>query len=360
MDIESELTLSYYKEIADINRDHGVFLVQHTENKRIYVKKVMSVYNAKVFRHLKMHPLPGLPTICELVESDGTLTVIEDYITGETLEDILTRRGKLPQDEVISIMSQLCDTVDTLHSFKPPVIHRDIKPSNVIITPDGSAVLLDMNAARFDEGASEEDTTLLGTKGFAAPEQYGFGTSGVTTDIYALGMLMNTMLTGTVSRENIASGPLSSVIKRCLELDPANRYSSAYKLKHALYGRKAWSKYLPPGFRSGNFLHMFPAIIMYAAMGITTAGVFSGPGTIAVRGSETLGFIAMFALIVAFSFNYHDLRRRVAPFLYRYNPVARAFFILLFDVVIVIACLLVIVITGILVAVAVNDPAFIK
>ena len=85
MDIESELTLSYYKEIADINRAHGVFLVQHTENKRIYVKKVMSVYNAKIYHHLKNHPISGLPFIHELVEADGSLTIIEDYVAGETL-----------------------------------------------------------------------------------------------------------------------------------------------------------------------------------------------------------------------------------------------------------------------------------
>ncbi len=143
-------------------------------------------------------------------------------------------------------------------------------------------------------------------------------------------------------------------------MDPANRYASAYKLKQALSGKKSWAKYLPPGFRSGNFLHIFPAIIMYMAITITVAGVFSGPGTLAVRGFEALGFIAGFAVIVAFSFDYLDLRRHTAPFLYRHNPVARVLFILLIDIVIAIAFLFVIVIIGMLISIAVNDPAFIK
>ncbi|MCR5666962.1 MAG: serine/threonine protein kinase, partial [Eubacterium sp.] len=273
MNIEAELALSYYKEIADINKNHEITLVQHVENKHFFVKKELSVYNESIYAELKNHPLSGLPTIRELEKNDDTLIIIEDYINGETLEDILQKRPKLSEDETKHIILQLCDTVTKLHSLTPPIIHRDIKPSNVMITPEGNAILLDMNAARFDNSSKDEDTRLLGTKGYAAPEQYGFGPSGVSADIYALGMLMNTMLTGNISREQIHPGHFSSVIKRCLKLNPSERYASVAALKAALTGNYLWTKYLPPGFRSLKPTHMLLAIIMYMLIIFGLTGV---------------------------------------------------------------------------------------
>ena len=343
MTIESELKLSYFREISDLKLPHGVTLVQHTHSNRLYVKKVTTTYNLKVYNYLQRHPVPGLPKICELIEEDGSLTIIEDYINGESLDEMISRRGKIPEEETIRIISQLCDTVDVLHSFNPPIIHRDIKPDNIIITPDGSAVLLDMNAARFDDGTDSKDTVLLGTAGYAAPEQYGFGASKASADIYALGMLMNTMLTGNLSRDRIAPGYPGKVIRRCIELNPRDRFSSVHELKQAVHKKATRMRYLPPGFRSGNPLHMILSMLMYCFIFVTLAGLAeSGSGPI-VTVIEITGFIAGYAVLVAFTFNYLNFRRKTAPFLYRYNPTMRAIMIALIDVVIAITFIVIIV-----------------
>ena len=88
----------------------------------------------------------------------------------------------------------LCNILEALHSMTPPIIHRDIKPSNIIITSYNYAMLLDFNAAKQFSGQNESDTVLIGTPGYAAPEQYGFGSSSPKTDIYSLGIVLREML----------------------------------------------------------------------------------------------------------------------------------------------------------------------
>lgn len=131
-------------------------------------------------------------------------------------------------------------------------------------------VLIDMNAAK-QASDKTEDTTLLGTKGYAAPEQYGFGSSNVQTDIYAIGIVMNTMISGRYSQE-IQNGKLSTIIKKCTQLSPENRYKSITELSDALRAISAkppsrihtgWRNYLPPGFRSGNYIFMLIATFYY-------------------------------------------------------------------------------------------------
>ena len=271
MDIQSELILSYYKEITQLNAEHHVALVQHKQTNQIYVKKTLDVFNLNVYSYLKDNPIPGIPRIYEIVQHGGSLIIIEDYISGQSLEQILSKEGPLPEDKVAKYTLQLCDTVSRLHASIPSIIHRDIKPTNVIITPYDSAILIDLNAAKHASDKSE-DTTLLGTRGYAAPEQYGFGSSGIQTDIYAIGMLMNTMLNGSFSQQ-VVDSHYTSVIQKCTELNPAHRYSSVEELKKALSPTNSKlqisrvpesnRRFLPPGFRTGNYANMLISSAYY-------------------------------------------------------------------------------------------------
>ena len=120
-------------------------------------------------------------------------------------------------------------------SFTPPIVHRDIKPSNIILTEDGRIVLIDLNAARLDDKNRSHDTQLIGTAGFAAPEQYGFAASSPRADLYAAGILMRVLLTGTDANDDMLSRHLSrkmrAIIERCTQLDPRKRYPSAQALQ---------------------------------------------------------------------------------------------------------------------------------
>lgn len=231
------------------------------------------------------HPLPGIPRIYEAVEADGTLTLIEEYIPGTSLQELLDAQKALPEDRVIEYMVQLCRILHSLHSCNPPIVHRDLKPSNIIVTSDGILKLLDFNAAKCAGGPSAKDTVLMGTPGFAAPEQYGFGTSDAQTDIYALGILMNLLLSGELSHECTVSGPLAPIIGRCIMLERGKRYSSVLKVLKALervrrpgVNASGWKSFLPPGFRKPNLLYMLLGTIGYtmiswACLTMTVEGV---------------------------------------------------------------------------------------
>lgn len=357
MSLETRLELSYYQETASINESHKVFLVQHRETKKFFVKKVLTKYNLSVYRALQDNPIPGLPQIYLLHEEDGTLTVIEEYVSGYTLEEIMINRGPINEREICGYMSGLCDILAEMHSRTPAIIHRDIKPSNVMITANSRVILLDFNAAR-ENIVKEEDTELLGTKGYAAPEQYGFGSSSPRTDIYALGMLMNSLLWGDFHRDIYPSATLGPVIQKCIQINPDDRYSDVLKLKEALPHFKrqpvifakdspdylsensakgnpdyrpeeiAKKKYYPPGFRTGKTWKMIVASLVY--IGLAAFCIFPRQDMDA-RESLIIGFaVFLYSLLfIACMFNYADIRK-IIPFSGSSKKIFRAFGTILF------------------------------
>ena len=276
MTIDQELRLSYYQQVADINAEHCIYLVQDVRTKRFYVKKLLTVYNADIYRYLMAHHIPNTPTIILVEEDDKVLTVIEEFIPGDTLEEQLEQHGTLPEDQVLDVSIQLCSILSAFHNCHPAIVNRDIKPSNIKISPDGVVKLLDMNAAKWSNNQSDKDTKLLGTQGYAAPEQYGFGPSSVLTDIYSVGVLMNVLLTGELPTKLMAGGRLSKVIRKCVELSPSSRYQNISELQAVLCQlsgkptgsttRSNWRKYLPPGFRNNNVIKWLFSGIGYAAL----------------------------------------------------------------------------------------------
>lgn len=295
MDISHRLSISYYKVITPINESHKVYLVRHQESGRFYVKKILDVYSADVYRDLQEHPIPGLPRIIDSCEDNGSLIIIEEFISGLTLRDKIDFTSTKPCDfETINIcdvltieqighyMINLCEILERLHSHNPPLVHRDLKPSNIIITSCDNVVLLDFNAARFYTGIDgrESDTKLLGTKGYAAPEQYGFGESSPQTDIFSVGKIIQECVNALTSQNSgsenssLKENVFSDVIQRCTQMDPSRRYPSARALKEALLnclGKSSRSDiqgpvinpYLPPGFRTLNPWKMIIASVVY-------------------------------------------------------------------------------------------------
>lgn len=282
MTIDEELALSYYKEIGELNTEHGVYLVKNIQTSRLYVKKVLSVYNADVYRYLIEHPVPNTPQIYEAVEDDGLLTVIEEYINGTSLKDLLTK-GPLTEAEAVDITIKLCKIVQDLHNCVPPIVHRDIKPSNIILMDDGTVKLLDMNAAKQYLGYAEQDTQLIGTAGFAAPEQYGFGSSTIQTDMYAVGVLMAYLVRGSFSRQNLSGSAYNRIIEKCTRIDPNARYTSVEDIIDALRVIQSSSegkpkqgrfiRWLPPGLRTLKPIRVIVSLILYAMLIAVGAGI---------------------------------------------------------------------------------------
>lgn len=190
---------------------------------------------------------PHLPSIIDVIDGEGSFLIVMDFIEGKTLKDVLAEYGAQPQESVIDWAKQLCDVLGYLHSRKPPIIYRDMKPSNVMLKPDGNVVLFDFGTAREYKMQSMEDTTCLGTKGYAAPEQYGgHGQTDARTDIYCLGATMYHLLTGHNPSEppyemypirqwnpNLSAG-LEAIILKCTQNNPSDRYQSCAELLYAL------------------------------------------------------------------------------------------------------------------------------
>lgn len=189
--------------------------------------------------------LPHLPRMVECHRRDGDLVVVMEYVPGQTLGSCVDACGT--REERLGLVRRafpdLCDAVSELHErLDPPVIHRDLKPSNVIVSP-GGVTLIDLGIARVFRDGAEQDTTHFGTRAYAPPEQFGFGQTGVTSDVYALGMLLFYCVTGreprAADREAGFAGAgvpeaLRPVIVRATELDPSARYASVRDLGDAL------------------------------------------------------------------------------------------------------------------------------
>lgn len=328
--------ISQYTEISPLNEKHGVFLVRDETAGRMCVKKILKTYNADVYERLKTAKIKGLPEIYQMEEDDGELTVIEEYISGETIDAMLKSRGALPENEIRDIAVKLCNILSDLHGMNPPVIHRDIKPSNVMVTPTGEVKLLDLNAAKLEDAEKAEDTVLLGTYGYAAPEQFGFGSSTVQTDIYAAGMLMNTMLLGEYSKEIIKDGILSGIIEKCVMLNAEDRYGSAAELRSALISPKTQKKlnFVPPGFRSGNPLHMFIAVLGYVAIASVSLSLYTGNQARHPRITwyERIWSLAIMLVILFFTADYLGIQKKI-PLCRSRNIIIKIIGIILADVI---------------------------
>ncbi len=178
---------------------------------------------------------PGLPRYIRQYRNERMLCVVREYIEGEPLNDY-ARERQLTEEEIVSICGQLCSVLSVLHSQTPPIIHRDIKPENIIIRPGGAAVLIDFDIARTFKQASGNDTVCFGTRGYAPPEQYGYGQTDARTDIYAFGVLLRWLVTGSDQpNPNVTINPdLQTVIDRCTAFAPEDRYADIGQAERAL------------------------------------------------------------------------------------------------------------------------------
>lgn len=177
-----------------------VYLVADGQSGERYALKEMKGEASAAMAELRVKQKlfhPALPHVWKVWEQAGKAYVVMDYVEGESLQDVLRRGGALGEERAVDIARQLCRALIYLHGFQPPVIYRDMKPANVILQKDGKIKLVDFGAIRQLEGRGSRDRLPQGTRGYAAPEQYGsHARSDVRSDVYALGVTLYFMLTG--------------------------------------------------------------------------------------------------------------------------------------------------------------------
>ena len=214
---------------------------RNNQSNPIFNSVIQEAQMMKSFSH------PAIPNIVDIVVCQNFVAIVMDYVEGETLETIVKEYGAQPVDRVVDLAKQICDILCYLHSFNPPYIHRDIKPGNLVLEPKETIKLIDFGIIRQYDLMKDRDTCFLGTKGYAAPEQFGGrGQSDARTDIYGLCMTMYHLLTGIDPKEtDFAVKPirqinpslpkgLEYIVEKCTQLDPANRYQSCNELLNDL------------------------------------------------------------------------------------------------------------------------------
>lgn len=367
MTLEEESRLSFYRELTVLDEKKNIVLVQDIRNSELCVKKTLDIYSHDVYEQLASVRIEGVPVVKECVADDGKLIVVEEYVQGRSLKQVLDEQGLLNAEQAYEIAVQLVDILVRLHQLEPAIVHRDIKPSNIIIEKNGHVNLIDFNAARHVNADKNEDTRMLGTVYFAAPEQFGFGQSDERTDIYGLGATINYIMTGDKPGAGIAECRFSDILKKCLMVDAKDRYQSAAELRGVLdmlnynahtqdngkdrtafggdnvalivrvcenikfvfvnWYRKSqiskgdvnssWRKYLLPGFRSLNIISCIAALIWYAVIVMLTFGLTvsdSKTGTPEAGGKLIIYKIAAFIIMLVQTLwfgNYLDVRRKL-------------------------------------------------
>ncbi len=255
-----------YSAVMELGRHSKVILLRNPDSGSFAVRRIVDMHQVEVYRELKKIADSHVPAIYDIsAEENGEFGILEEYIEGQTLEEILQEKGSVAEPVAVIYAMQLCDTLDILH--RAGLVHRDIKPDNIIISPQNCLYLIDFDIARIRKEGKTSDTEFLGTQGYAAPEQFGFRQTNEQTDIYAAGVLLNKLLTGKTPQEFLVEGRLRGIIRRCTEMDARRRYPSAKALKRAL------RPYLPQGHPQGlNFLRQIPGFRSFTSWKMAAAG----------------------------------------------------------------------------------------
>ena len=232
------MSVVYLANDTHLNRNWAVKEVRkkgNGKNDEIVVNSLLAEANM-----VKRLDHPALPRIVDIIDNGSTIYIVMDFIEGESLDKILNEYGAQPEDKVIEWAMQICDVLSYLHSQKPPIIYRDMKPANLMLKPNGNISIIDFGIAREYKEQNLADTTVLGTKGYAPPEQYS-GQTDPRSDIFALGMTMHHLLTGIDPRNGEPYAPvrqwnpelsegIEAIINKCVEPAAENRYQSCAEL----------------------------------------------------------------------------------------------------------------------------------
>lgn len=210
-----------------------------------------------VYQKLKGLSCLHLPQILAVSEQNDRVMVLEEYIQGDSLTFLLEGVA-LTQTQAKTIAIQVCRALTALHGLG--VVHRDVKPENILLR-GSEAVLIDFDASRTYKENTSGDTRIMGTTGYAAPEQYGFSQTDARSDIYSMGILLNEMLTGMHPSTKLADGALRPVVEKCIAVNAAMRYPTAAELITAL------EKSASPGKPSVFLIVPFRQVVLYYQLG---------------------------------------------------------------------------------------------
>lgn len=226
-----EKTLQIYSLVSLLSKKNGCEVLR-LRNKETGKDLVLRSFPTPLAAYEELQNIRciHLPEIYDVLELDDGQIVLEEYIDGLTVAQVMEIE-KYRHSGAKAVLFGVCDALTVLH--ERGIIHRDVKPENVMIEKSGRVVLIDLNASRTASHESK-DTVVMGTVGYAPPEQLGISQTDARTDIYAAGVLYNVMLTGQHPSVSIVSGKAGRIVRKCTAVNPDERYQTAAALWAAL------------------------------------------------------------------------------------------------------------------------------
>jgi len=341
---EEEYSLSMYQDLGVLNEKSHIRLKRHKIYGYICVEKRISPRLLDIYRFLQNNPSLYIPKIYECILDGECLIVIEEYVDGRNLEEILSER-KMEEEVAAGLLLELCNALKVLHHASPVIICRDLKAANVMINGEGRVKIVDFNIARTYQQGKNRDTMLLGTAEYAAPEQFGYFQTDNRTDIYALGVLANYMVSGKFPVEQIVDGRLGQVVRKCICMEPKERYQTVEMMEqHLRYlypqysapldepenvgenAQKNEKSFIPPGFRSKTPWKMAVAVMGYLMIAYVSFGTeFTRDGVVLtgywLRFEQSMVWASQM-FFVGIVCNYRGCKNKM-PFLSYKNRIVR-------------------------------------
>lgn len=227
------------------SEDSSTFLVKETVTGILCVLKWGRNRQAEFLRNemeimekMADRKLSGIPKAYRIFEENGEVYLVREYIEGMSLAQMVLQKGGISEAEICRISRKICQTAEQFQNPDEPMIHRDIKPENIVVTPGGEVVFIDFGTMRSYKKDGSHDTFVVGTRGTAAPEQYGYTQTDQRTDVYAIGQTMLYMVSESYEMNQLSECAVSRRMKKIIEkacsFEPDKRYGDAAQLRRAV------------------------------------------------------------------------------------------------------------------------------
>ncbi len=227
------------------SEDSSTFLVKETVTGILCVLKWGRNRQAEFLRNemeimekMADRKLSGIPKTYRIFEENGEVYLVREYIEGLSLAQMVLQKGGISEAEICRISRKICQTAEQFQNPDEPMIHRDIKPENIVVTPGGEVVFIDFGTMRSYKKDGSRDTFVVGTRGTAAPEQYGYTQTDQRTDVYAIGQTMLYMVSESYEKNQLSECAVSRRMKKIIEkacsFEPDKRYGDAAQLRRAV------------------------------------------------------------------------------------------------------------------------------
>lgn len=227
------------------SEDSSTFLVKETATGILCVLKWGRNRQAEFLRNemeimekMADRKLSGIPKTYRIFEENGEVYLVREYIEGMSLAQMVLQKGGISEAEICRISRKICQTAEQFQNPDEPMIHRDIKPENIVVTPGSEVVFIDFGTMRSYKKDGSRDTFVVGTRGTAAPEQYGYTQTDQRTDVYAIGQTMLYMVSESYEKNQLSECAVSRRMKKIIEkacsFEPDKRYGDAAQLRRAV------------------------------------------------------------------------------------------------------------------------------